>query len=82
MLLRHDDIGEAVVGKVVKALREMRQGRTDVDRDYRKGTVCVGKEIVAQWEGGRMRLRGEAKTLKSRIDELVNEKREKEEVSD
>ena len=49
---------------------------------YAVGEVWLGKERVAKWVGGSMRLRGEAKELEVRIQELIEEKNLKDGLSD
>ena len=41
---------ERAVGKVVKALRLAKDGRADIQRDYRQGKVYVGSVMVAKWD--------------------------------
>ena len=36
------------VGKVIRALMMVKDGRNDVDRDYDQGKVFVGSELVAR----------------------------------
>jgi hypothetical protein len=74
------------VGKVKRALMMVRDGRTDVDRDFEQGKVFVGKdgnwEIVARWdeETKRMQFRGEGKQIKEQYEKLMMEKRGEEEA--
>ena len=74
------------VGKVKRALMMVRDGRTDVDRDFEQGKVFVGKdgnwEIVARWdeETKRMQFRGEGKEIKEQYEKLMMEKRGEEEA--
>ena len=63
------------VSKVKRALMEARANRTDLDVDRRAGEVFIGTERVAKWVGDHLRLKGEALTVKSKIDQLLKEKR-------
>ena len=63
------------IGKVKRALHELREGRTDVVADRRAGEVWIGQECVAKWIGVGLRLKGEALKAKARIDALIAEKR-------
>ena len=70
------------VGKVKRALMESRANRTDITTDRNAGEVFVGTERVAKWVGDHFRLKGEALKLKERIDELLAEKRPRDELSE
>eukprot|EP00973_Karenia_brevis_P023303 3207817-Karenia_brevis.AAC.1 len=49
--------------------------RKDVVALREKGEVWIGEDRVAKWNGGEMKLRGEALAVKNRIDELMTSKR-------
>jgi hypothetical protein len=68
---------ERAVGKVKKALMKVREARTDVERDYRRGRVWVGRELVAQWDDmfKAMQFRGEGKTIKTEYERMMKEER-------
>ena len=42
--------GKRAVGKATKALYMAREGREDVHRDYWRGQVYAGNEMVAKWD--------------------------------
>ena len=47
--------------------------------DRRIGEVYVGRKRVARWDGARLKLKGEALALRTRIEELIEEKPPKKE---
>ena len=65
------------ISKVKRALMEAKPERQDVTIDRRTGEAWVGTSRVAKWDGERMRLTGEGLTLKTRIEELIDEKPQK-----
>ena len=56
--------------------------RSDVIVVRSRGEVYAGKERVAKWTGEGVRLRGEAEALRDRINELIEEKPERDGLSD
>jgi hypothetical protein len=78
------------VGKVKRALMEARANRTDVIADRKTGEVLLrtvvggvaSTERVAKWVGDHFRFKGEALTLKARIEELLAEKKSHDELSE
>ena len=63
---------EIAAGKVKKALCELKERRQDVTTDWRRGQVFVGREMVAKWDDGKMKLlKGEARGLVGRVDALI-----------
>ena len=70
------------VGKVIRALMMVKDGRNDVDRDYDQGKVFVGSELVARWnkESTKMQVRGEGTQIKHQYEKLMTERRGVEEV--
>ena len=83
---KHASQKARAVGKVKKALMMVRDGRSDVDRDFDQGKVWVkttaGSELVARWdeESREMQFRGEDKQIKEQYEKLMAEKRWEEEV--
>ena len=76
---------ERAVGKVKRALLLAREGRTDVYRDFRRGMVYVGDEVVAKWDetGKMMTFRGEGKEIRGTYKKLMEEgKREEDQFSE
>ena len=63
------------IGKVKRALCELRESRVDVVADRKAGEVWIGSERVAKWKDDKLRLKGEALQVKARIDTLIAEKR-------
>ena len=57
-----------------------KEGRTDVYRDYRRGMVYVGDEVVAKWDvtGKMMTFNGEGKEIKGAYKKLMEEGRREE----
>ena len=72
---KQDNDKNRAIGKVKRALMEVNKERKDVVALRRAGEVWIGDERVAKWKDGTLRARGEAETLKSRIDEFIAEKR-------
>ena len=72
---KQDNDKNRAIGKVKRALMEVNKERKDVVALRRAGEVWIGDERVAKWKDGTLRVRGEAETLKKRIDELIAEKR-------
>ena len=68
---------ERAVGKVKRALMLSREGRTDVYRDFRRGVVYVGNEIVAKWDEERkvMTFTGEGKKIRDTFKRMMEEGR-------
>ena len=68
---------ERAVGKVIKSLMLARAGRTDVFRDYRRGMVYVGREVVAKWDvkSKVMMFQGEGKSIRGTYKHLMEEGR-------
>ena len=66
---------ERAVGKVKRALLLAREGRTDVYRDFRRGMVYVGDEVVAKWDEGlkMMLFRGEGKGIRDTYKKLMEQ---------
>jgi hypothetical protein len=66
---------ERAVGKVKRALFLAREARTDVYRDYRRGMVYVGDEVVAKWDGmaKMMTFRGEGREIRGTYKKLMEE---------
>ena len=52
---------------------------TGVGIDRRIGKVYVGRKRVARWDGAKLKLKGEALALRTRIEELIDEKPQKKE---
>ena len=76
---------ERAVGKVKRALLLVREGRKDVYRDFRRGLVYVGDEVVAKWDamGKMMTFRGEGKEIGGTYRKLMEEgKREEAQFSE
>ena len=61
---------ERAVGKVKRALFLASEGRKDVYRDYRRGMVYVGDELVAKWDEKSkiMMFRGNGKEIRETRD--------------
>eukprot|EP00973_Karenia_brevis_P037945 5232952-Karenia_brevis.AAC.1 len=70
------------VGKVKRALMEAKSDRNDVTALRPQGEVWIGDERVAKWVKGYMKLRGEALSLKARIDELIAHRPKPDELSE
>ena len=72
---------EKAVGKVVSALMMSREGREDVDRDFRRGLVYVrnGTEdvVVAKWDKMLkvMMFQGEGKNIRETYKKLMAERK-------
>ena len=66
---------ERAVGKVKRALLLAREGRTDVYRDFRRGMVYVGDEVVAKSDEGlkMMLFRGEGKGIRDTYKKLMEQ---------
>ena len=65
---------EVATGKVKKALCLKRENRKDVTNEWRRGRVYAGRELVAKWEDGNMKLLvGEVLGMADRIKELKKE---------
>ena len=75
---------ERAVGKMKKALMLAKPNRTDVTRDYRKGTVYVENTLVAKWDDifKVMQSKGEAKEVRDKYEELMKEGRDEGEFSE
>ena len=76
---------ERAVGKVKRALMMARDGRNDVYRDFRRGVVYVGDEVVAKWDEmfKMMMFRGEGKEIRDAYKRLMEEgKREEDHFSE
>ena len=76
---------ERAVGKVKRALIMAREGRKDVYRDFRRGTVYVGDDMVAKWDwvSKVMTFQGEGKQVRESFKKLMAEgKREDEDFSE
>jgi hypothetical protein len=71
---------ERAVGKVKRALLMARERRTDVYRDFRRGMVYVGDEVVARWDemSKTMTFRGEGKDIRETYKKLMEEGRREE----
>ena len=71
---------ERAVGKVKKALCMAKQNRQDVCRDYRRGIVYVGDEVVARWNDVSkvMTFRGEGRGIRETYKRLLDEGRREE----
>ena len=81
-LPKEDRARERAVGKVKRALMEVDEDRVDVVVDYASGEVWVGEERVAKWTGDGLKTKGEALSLKDRIDSLMAERRPQDELSE
>ena len=85
---KEDKPKERAVGRVKRALMEVKRDHTDVLVLRKKGEVYLegenGRVRVAKWRGDHLKLAGEAETLKGRIDELIAERggRERDGLSD
>ena len=68
------------MGKVKRALIMAREGRKDVYRDFRRGTVYVGDEMVAKWDvvSKAMTFQGEGKKVRETFKKLMAEGRREE----
>ena len=68
---------ERAVGKVKRALLLAKDGRNDVYRDFRRGVVYVGDEVVAKWDEmlKMMMFRGEGKEIRDTYKRLMEEGR-------
>ena len=68
---------ERAVGKVKRALLMAKERRTDVYRDFRRGMVYVGDEVVARWDemSKMMTFRGEGKDIRETYQKLMEEGR-------
>ena len=66
---------ERAVGKVKRALFMAREARTDVYRDFRRGTVYVRDDVVAKWDEKSkiMMFRGEGKEIRVAYKSLMEE---------
>ena len=66
---------ERAVGKVKRALDMAREARTDVYRDFRRGMVYVGDEVVAKWDekSKMMMFRGEGREIRVAYKSLMEE---------
>jgi hypothetical protein len=76
---------ERAVGKVKKSLCLAKERRTDVYRDFRRGIVYVGEEVVAKWDAAlkMMMFRGEGKEIRESYKKLLAEgKREEDHFSE
>ena len=76
---------ERAVGKVKRALMMATDGRNDVYRDFRRGVVYVGDEVVAKWDEmfKMMMFRGEGKEIRDTYKKLMEEgKREEDQFSE
>ncbi len=73
---------ERAVGKVKRALLMEREGRTDVYRDFKRGTVYVGHDLVARWDemSKVMMFTGAGKGIKATYKQLMEEGRREEET--
>ena len=71
---------ERAVGKVKMALLLAKEGRTDVYRDFRRGMVYVGDEVVVKWDvtGKMMTFSGEGKEVRGTYKKLMEEGRREE----
>ena len=71
---------ERAVGKVKRALMMARDGRNDVYRDFRRGVVYVGDEVVAKWDEmfKMMMFRGEGKEIRDTYKRLMEDGRREE----
>ena len=63
-----------------RALLLAREGRKDVYRDFRRGLVYVGDEVVAKWDvtGKMMTFSGEGKEIRETYKKLMEEGRREE----
>ena len=68
---------ERAVGKVKRALCLAKERRTDVYRDYTRGIVYVGSEVVAKWDETLkvMMFQGEGKRIRETYKQLMKEGR-------
>ena len=76
---------ERAVGKVKRALCMAKENRQDVYRDFRRGMVYVGDEVVAKWDeiSKMMMFRGEGNEIKDTYKKLMEEgKREEDHFSE
>ena len=75
---------ERAVGKTKKTLMKEREGRKDVERDFRRGRVWVGRELIAEWDvmSRKMKFRGTGKGIQAEYERMMwEEKGEREEFS-
>ena len=61
---------------------EAKKERKDIVVEYDEGQVWAGKVRVAKWAEGQLKLKGEAFERKERIEELVNERRAEDSMSE
>ena len=76
---------ERAVGKVKKALLLAKEERKDIYRDYRRGIVYVGDEVVAKWDemSKVMMFRGEGREIRDSYKSLMGQgKREEDQFSE
>ena len=63
-----------------------REGRSGIERDFRRGRVWVGRELVAEWDAGSgriMKFRGSGKRIQTEYERMMEEERgQREEFSD
>ena len=71
---------ERAVGKVKRALVMAREGRTDIYRDFRRGLVYVGDEVVAKWDEmfKVIMFQGEGRKIRETYKQLMEEGRREE----
>ena len=63
------------VGKTKKALMKEWEGRRDVERDFRRGRVWAGRELVAEWDvmSWRMKFRGTGTGIQAEYERMMLE---------